>query len=265
MVAAIIAALAPTLQALIGSASDEAIRRERRTQTKSYLHTLKLQMMDSGLCSQMLAGQILPDGGLLNRSVDIKIKTGVDPVSGANIMLGEGDLVPGTAVRFQSFKLEINTRAKTAAGADRMIVYDWPKAPAANLFHKYYGKILLVPANTNWNIKDPANWFEVAVIIDPVTRVIHQCHGKRSPAEACEMMGGAYDSSGRSPAGLECNPQLVCHNHRVGVVNSVLGCHGLYKGPEEHLYRTLYQPKAVGFFVAGDGRFVCTWCNRWVP
>lgn len=269
MVAAIIAALAPSLQALTGASIEQMIRRERAAKTRLFIDSLRLQMMDASLCTQMLRGTTLPIGGSSSAALR-RVIADVDLKIASDKVLKGGVKIPETNVTLERVALQMTERARRVRNAGpppvytfRRITYDWPKSPAPNGFRKYYGELAFAPKDTHWNFNDPSGRIELAVIVDPATMQIHQCHGRKSPAEACELMGGAYDVSGRSPAGLECNPNLACHTHQVGTVRSPATCSGLYRGPEREFYLDLYKPKPVGFLSASDRWYVCTWCNRW--
>lgn len=264
IVAALIAALAPALQALLQNRSEQMADRQRRQMTQSFLHDLRVRMMDPRECTRLLSGQVVDvngvtDADLPNQWKDLEFR--FDPLS-AGIDIKAGALIPGTNVRLARIGVQMSSRARTPTGTIRRIRYDWPRNPQPNQFLKYYGEVFVAPENTRWNVNDPENRIKIALILHPTNWTVHQCHRVPSPAEVCEIAGGSFDAIGRSPLGLECNPQISCFTHQVMIVPSAAHCTGLYKGPDQHLFTNLYKPVAIGLNGMSP-TFYCNWCNRW--
>jgi hypothetical protein len=218
-----------------------------------FIKTLAIQLNDPFICSMALTGeklkQKLGEKQKLNR-IQLSYGGTAGPITG-----DWNSPEVGAKVGKIQFTLELRALLPKSTPAEvpkpRTISYDWPNLPnpTPNQYQKFYGFLEVHFQDDRWNPLALGRPIPLTVILDPTTNKIHQCHGQKSIAEACESLGGSYDVSNRSREELRCNPDLICFNHKSGLVKNKADCVAPYMAME------------VGR-IDGEQMFMCNWCNR---
>lgn len=218
-----------------------------------FSENLEMQLEDPHLCTAAIAGTSIDlNLGQKQDLSKIQLSYGSDP---GPIQAGWESKSLGSKISAIDLILESQARLPPnppdASPEIRKVIYDWPNlaAPSANQFEKFYGKISFRFQDERWNPLAKGRPIELAFVVDPATKRIHQCHGLKSIAEACESLGGAYDVSDRSPAELRCNPDLLCFPLKKGLVKDAAECTAPYVAVD------------VGR-IDDEQVFMCNWCNR---
>lgn len=252
IIAAMILTAAFFATSYLTKAGKASALRRQNSKYQLLVDHLQMQLNDADICTAALQGQTIsttvnatnPDW----RQVQLNMSYGV---SAGPIGAGWKDKEAGYHLR--SLEIMPSRRAKyllaDGSSGDRTVTYDWPAlAPTANGFLKFYGRLRIVPEDAHWDVLNEETWIRLALAVTPAG-VVHQCFGEVSPAEACELNGGAWDISNNSGSDQRCNPDLSCFNHSVGLVSDAATC------------AAPYLPNPMGY-VDGEYKYLCTWCNR---
>ncbi len=232
----------------ISKAGKQSKLRRQNSKYQILVDNLQMQLNDSKICTNALQGKTmsLVSGQWTSVSLNLSFAKSPGPIE-AGWEDKEADY------HLKDLELMTVHRAQTTDASGnpiiRDIVYDWPNlGPTANSFRKYYSRLRIVPNDSHWDVKNEETWVKLAVIVTPAG-LIHQCFGEFSAAEACELAGGAWDSSNNSSADHRCNPDLQCFNHSMGLVSDSSSC------------AAPYLPNPMGY-INGTYKYLCTWCNR---
>ncbi len=218
-----------------------------------FVKTLAMQLYDPYICALGLAGEPIQQNLGAKQQLN-RIQLSYGGTAGPITAGWDSKEVAGKIAKLQitlDRQAKIQKSSTDPTPKPRTIVYDWPNLPnpTPNLFQKYYGTLEIHFQDDRWNPLVFGRPIPLAVIVDPATNKIHQCHGLQSIAEACESLGGAYDVSDRSSEELRCNPDIMCFNHKIGLVKNKNDCKAPYTAVE------------VGR-IDGEQMFMCNWCNR---
>jgi hypothetical protein len=226
---------------------------DRRTAYGNFVKGMRNLLEEPTSCYQLLQGENFVNGA-------IKINTDFGNAKGP-ITAGWYDTVENVYIG----EPQIRFNPDSAALVDKDYIRDGYYDSADPAYRVWKGTIRFKPMTNH--PKTGKRMFDLGFerasdeqyIIDLVfyisigpNPVIMNCFGAKSPANACTMTGGSYDSRDNAVfnSNVRCQPDVECRDSSQGIVNDFSDCVAPYD-----------QSFLVGR-VGGTFKYMCKWCNQ---